>query len=93
MLKTDPDEPFLLFAIAKEYEKTDNKPLALQYYLQLTTDNPDYVGAYYHLGKLYEKMETPDLALEIYDKGMEIAQKVGDKHAHSELSTARWELE
>lgn len=93
MLKTDPDEPFLLFAIAKEYEKNDNKPLALQYYLQLTTDNPDYVGTYYHLGKLYEKMEAPDLALEIYDKGMEIAQKVGDKHAYSELSTARWELE
>lgn len=93
MLEASPNEPFLIFAIAKEFEKLEDFEAALQHYTQLTTDHPDYVGTYYHLGKLYEILGKAELAIETYEKGMEVAHKVNDKHAHGELSTAKWELE
>ena len=34
----------------------------------LIKDHPDYVGTYYHLGKLYEKNQEPDKAIETYKK-------------------------
>ncbi|MFK7771344.1 MAG: tetratricopeptide repeat protein [Saprospiraceae bacterium] len=87
-LKDRPDDEFLLFAVAKEYEKLGNEEKAKEYYLKLTTDHANYVGTYYHLGKLYERDEDFDLATETYEKGMEVAKAVGDKHAFGELRGA-----
>lgn len=55
--------------------------------------DPDYVGTYYHLGKLYEEIEEGEKALEIYQKGIEIAKKIKDQHALSELMGAKMNLE
>ena len=57
MLADEPNEPFLLFAIAKEFEGTNDLTQARTYYEKLRVTNPNYVGTYYHLGKLYEKLE------------------------------------
>ena len=93
LLAESPDDAFLLFALAKEYEGSGEREEALQQYLLLRQKNPGYVGTYYHLGKLYEKLERTDEALEAYSTGMEEAQKAGDRHAWSELSSAKLELE
>ena len=50
-LKESPDDPFILFALAKEYEKQGDDDHTKQYFLQLTREHPKYVGTYYHLGK------------------------------------------
>jgi tetratricopeptide (TPR) repeat protein len=84
-LEDRPEDEFLLFAIAKEYEKLKNEAKAEEYYLKLHDNYPNYVGTYYHLGKLYERAEEIDRATEIYEKGMEVAKAVGDKHAFGEL--------
>lgn len=84
-----PNDPFLLFAIAKEYEGQQDLTQALAYYTKLTAEHVDYVGTYYHLGKLYEKLNDIDAAIATYDAGMRIAQAQGERHAHGELSTAR----
>ena len=91
MLENSPNEAFILFAIAKEYEKYDLDKEAFQYYLQLIEIHPDYIGTYYHLGKLYEKNKQPELALEIYQKGMELS-KNSDRHAYAELAASVDEL-
>jgi tetratricopeptide (TPR) repeat protein len=91
-LESSPDDSFLLFAIAKEYEKEGIIETALQYYLQLKRSDPDYVGLYYHLGKLYEIKEDFDTAVITYQTGMEVAKKQGDKHALSELAGAKLNL-
>ena len=44
-------EPFLLFAVAKEYEKMQQLPGAEENYKKLLADFPDYVGNYYHYCK------------------------------------------
>jgi tetratricopeptide (TPR) repeat protein len=91
-LTSQPDEPFLLFAIAKEYEGLGDMQEALKYYLHLQDTDPQYVGLYYHLGKLYVKIDQPEKALETYIKGMEVAKAEKDNHAYSELAGAKMEI-
>ncbi len=93
LLQENPGDAFLLFAIAKEYEKIADRPQALVYYQRVVRTDPDYVGVYYHLAKLYEKIEQPEKALEIYATGMDIARRTGDQHALAELSAAKLNLE
>jgi len=64
-LEASPDDSFLLFAIAKEHEKAGATDEALEYYLKLTATDPDYVGTYYHLGKLYEEEDMKITRTEI----------------------------
>lgn len=93
MLKESPHDAFLLFALAKEYEKLGEPETALRYYLHLEEHEPGYVGTYYHLGKLYEQAGEADLAWQTYEKGMEIARRAGDQHALGELAAAKMALE
>lgn len=93
MLKSNPNDAFMLFALAKEYEKTGNKKEALQQYLNLKLTHPEYVGLYYHLAGLYASLDKKDEAFQTYDEGIDCAKKVGDQHALSELLTARMNLE
>jgi tetratricopeptide (TPR) repeat protein len=83
-----PQECFVLFALAKEYEKLGQKEEALRYYELLETNDAQYVGLYYHLGKLHEAMEAPDQAAKVYRAGKTVAKAQGDQHAYSELAGA-----
>jgi len=92
-LKDNPSDPFLLFAIAKEYEKMDQIENAMNGYLKLKEVKPDYIGLYYHLGKIYETVSKDIKALEIYKEGIELAKTIGDFHSLSELNNAKMNLE
>src|SRR5690606_24202390 len=87
-LNDNPADPFLLYALATEYAKIGQTSEALRYYNLLQTDHPDYVGTYYHLGKLYDALGQKDDAIATYRRGMEIAQQKNDRHAFSELQAA-----
>lgn len=93
LLNESPTDSFLLFAIAKEYEKNEADDEALDYYLKLEMADPDYVGLYYHLGKLYERRGAYQTAFEKYSRGIEAARKANDRHAEGELATARMIVE
>ncbi len=88
-LADQPNDAFLLFAIAKEYEGLGDKQHALNHYLTLRETTPQYVGLYYHLGKLYEKLALTEEALETYKTGMMVAKREKDMHAYSELAGAK----
>lgn len=92
LLEQTPGDAFLLFAIAKEYEKAGDEPMALEYYRQLQATQPDYVGLYYHLGKLHERQGNPEEAIAVFRQGADVAQRAGDRHAFSELKGALMEL-
>ena len=91
-LKESPDEPFILFAIAKEYEKLKDQDSAMNYYEQIVQIAPNYVGVYYHLGKLLEKQNRINEAFQTYKEGMAVAQQQGDRHALNELAAAKLNL-
>lgn len=93
LLKGTPTDSFLLFGLAKEYEALGELYLAKEHYLKIVSTSPDYVGVYYHLGKLHESLDEPDDAIQTYIKGMEVAQALGDAHAKSELAGAKLNLE
>jgi tetratricopeptide (TPR) repeat protein len=88
MLLEEPNDSFLLYALATEYLKLNDNQKALFYYLETVNTNEDYVGVYYHLAKLYEGLKESENAFETYQKGMKIARKIGDNHAFSELQSA-----
>jgi len=87
-LESDPNDSFILYALATEYNSLNDIENAFKYYLVLINQHPDYVGTYYHLGKLYEKENQKDKAIEIYQKGMQTARTKRDTHALSELQGA-----
>lgn len=84
-IDNDPNDPFLKYALATEYLRLNNQGEALKFYIDLVQNHEDYVGTYYHLGKLYELRQEQESALKIYQKGMEVAKKIKDHHALSEL--------
>lgn len=92
LLESQPTDSFALFATAKEYEGSGEWALALDFYQKLRTADPGYVGLYYHLGKLYERLGDPDAALETYRQGAEAARRAGDHHSLAELNGARLNL-
>ncbi|MBE7179145.1 MAG: tetratricopeptide repeat protein, partial [Mucilaginibacter polytrichastri] len=76
------------YALATEYLRLNNRDKALEFYEDLTANHPDYVGTYYHLGKLYEQLGRKDDALFTYKKGMDVAFAARDAHARNELQAA-----
>lgn len=95
LMKTDPDSPFLLFAVAKEYEGIGDNEKALEYYSSLLEREPEYTGTYYHYAGLLMKNERYEEGYSVYDQGIEICRKLNDLHALAELQNAKlnWELE
>lgn len=87
-LENDPNDSFILYALATEYNALNDIEKAFTYYHKLVNEHPGYVGTYYHLGKLYEKESQKEKAIEVYQKGMLAAREKRDMHALSELQGA-----
>jgi predicted Zn-dependent protease len=91
-LEQTPKDSFLMFALAKEYEKLGRTADALAAYEQLRSNDAAYIGLYYHLGKLYEHTNNREAAYRAYKEGIKQAKKYGDNHAYNELVAAKMEL-
>lgn len=91
-LKNEPDDEFLLYALATEYLRLNQVDAALIYYEKLVKEHPAYVGTYYHLGKLYEALNRRGDALATYETGMKTARQARDNHALAELQGVYNEL-
>src|SRR3546814_67920 len=87
-LKESPGDAFLTYALATEYLKLGQTEQALLFYEALVHDHPEYVGTYYHLGKLYEALGRQADAVTTYENGMQAARNKRDMHALSELQGA-----
>jgi tetratricopeptide (TPR) repeat protein len=91
-IKSEPEDPFLKYALATEYLRINQTDKALEYYEDLVNNHPGYTGTYYHLGKLYEALDRKDDALKTYETGMKITREQRDNHALSELQAVYNEL-
>jgi Tfp pilus assembly protein PilF len=91
-LQASPDDSFLNHALALEYIKLGNDAEAKLLFEKILANQPDYVGSYYHLAKLQERMNDNDAAMKTYEAGMASAKKNGDNHAYNELQAAYEEL-
>jgi len=92
-LADTPNDPFLNYALAQEWWKAGEKENAILKYWWLIEQHPHYVATYYHLGKCLIDKGEKELAMEIFDKGIEIARSMKEQHALSELQSAKLALE
>jgi tetratricopeptide (TPR) repeat protein len=91
-LESTPNDNFLLHALALEYIKLGNDVDAKPLFEQILTQSPDYVGSYYHLAKLLERLGNTTDAIACYEKGMEAAKTAKDQHSYNELQAAYEDL-
>ena len=89
----DPNDSFTRFALAQEHLKRDHVDKALSFFEGLVDTDPDYVGTYYHLGKLYERLGRGDEAISTYEDGIEVAREQGEQKTLSELQDAKLKAE
>lgn len=92
-LQADDQDTFVRFALAQEYTKHGILKAALDEYLKLKEIDSNYVGLYYHLGKLYEELLEPEKAMATYEEGITLTKKIADFHSLSELMNAKTNLE
>ncbi len=92
MLQDSPKDSFLCHALALEHIKNGNDSEARKLFESILDNEPGYIGSYYHLAKLLERIGETDAAIKVYEKGMEEAKKAGDDHSLSELRSAFEEL-
>ncbi len=91
-LEASPNDAFVHHALALEYIKLGDDVEARKLFERVIAIQPDYIGTYYHLAKLLERVGETDAAIKIYESGMEKAKLAGDLHAFGELRGAYEEL-
>ncbi len=91
-LEKTPKDAFLNYALAIEYVGLGNDKKALIIFKKLIEELPDYYATYYHIAKLYERMDEENLAINMYEQGMEVTSRLNEKHAFGELRSAFEEL-
>lgn len=91
-LRENPTDSFLQHALALEYIKLGNDAVAQKLFEEILSRDPDYIGSYYHLARLLERIGEQKTAIEWYEKGMAAAKTAGDQHAYNELQMAYEEL-
>jgi Tfp pilus assembly protein PilF len=91
-LVANPHDSFVQHALALEYIKMGDEKNAQRLFEEILTRDPDYIGSYYHLGKLLERVGDAPSAVTWYEKGMAASKKAGDNHAYNELQAAYEDL-
>jgi tetratricopeptide (TPR) repeat protein len=86
LLKADPDDPFLKYALAKELASEGNLTAALAAFDRVIAEHPDYVAAYFQKGQTLAGEGDADAAREVLTRGIAVARRVGDAHAAGEMA-------
>ncbi|WP_254560452.1 tetratricopeptide repeat protein [Dyadobacter diqingensis] len=83
----DPNDPFNIYALALEYQKTDAGQAEL-YFNKLLEGHPDYLATYYSAGAFFAALEKNEKAESIYQKGIDLALDKQNTKTHQELVRA-----
>ncbi len=84
LVKMDPSDVFSLFALGLEFLEAQPE-LAKRYFCRAHEKDERYVAAYFQLGKLFFDQGDEKAATEWLEKGIRVAEEVGDSHAAGEM--------
>lgn len=88
LLKKEPEDSFLNYAIALEHAKNGDRKKAIELIELMLKKDKTYLGAYYQLGQLYEQTGDVSSAIETYQKGIIVARQQKNNKTLGELNTA-----
>lgn len=88
----NPADSFSKFALALEFLKTDDVGKARVLFEDIRNKDPEYVGVYYHLGKVYELLGQLKDAKNTYERGLQVATDQNELRTKAELNEALSEL-
>ena len=84
----DPEDTFTIYAIALEYLNASDYANSEKFFADLIRQHKNYLPAYYHFGKMYEKADNRAKAGETYLMGIRLAESKQDFHTLRELKEA-----
>lgn len=87
-ISEDSEDIFSKYALALEFVKQKKSTDAVSLLLDIIKNHPDYLAAYYQLGKLYEHEGSAIEARKMYELGKAIAQQQKDFKTLNELNAA-----
>jgi len=93
LLGTPRDGALLRYSLGLEYAKAGEHERAIGYLREAVTRDPLYSAAWKALGKQLVEANRPAEALDAYRKGIEAAEKKGDKQAGKEMAVYARRLE
>ncbi len=85
MLAEQPDDAFLMYALAMEHRAAGNDPLALETLDRVLSHDADYVSAYFQQGQIHAALGQIPAAAAALRLGISVAERVGDAHAAREM--------
>ena len=83
-----PQDPFPRYGLAMEHKTRGELAEAWSVFSELLAAFPDYVPSYLMAGGTLVALGNKDKAIEVLQKGIEVATKRGDQHARRELEQA-----
>ena len=86
MLQEEPDDEFLRYSLALEFEKESNHDRSLELLAELTESATPYVPAFFMSGQQLAKLGRVSEARRFLRDGIEQARHQGDQHAAGEMS-------
>lgn len=93
-VQKDRSDSFSKFALALELWKLGfEAPKVEALFKDILTNEPTYVGLYYHYGAWLEEQDRASEAVSIYKKGLDVARQQRDTHAEAELMNAKTNAE
>ncbi len=84
LIQMDPADTFSRFALGLEH-KAEHPDEAVRLFNDLLQVDPNYVPAYFQAGLARLEQNDFDRAKDWLERGIEVAQKVGDDHALGEM--------
>jgi Tfp pilus assembly protein PilF len=93
MLEKEPNDLFLLYAIALEHKKAGEFADAQRYLAEVLKRDALYCVAYQQSAQVHEMAGDVEAAKQAYRAGIEAAGKKGDTHAMEEMQGALAMLE
>lgn len=84
-LQQNPEDSFTRYAIAMEHISLRNFPQAISFLQELIKHDSTYVPAYHQLGNLLHTTGKNIEAVKVLEKGISLAQHIGDSHGQSEM--------
>lgn len=88
LLAVDPNDTFVLYALAMEYRKLKDFQKAMEFLDRTLQVDPNYCYAYYQKGQVYEACGDLESARQSYRRGVDAALRTSDHKARSELEAA-----